>query len=82
MSRVKICVMLKEGVFDPQGEVIQRSLWSLSFKGVKRVRQGKVFEVILSTDDKSEAEREVHAMCQKLLVNPVIERFEYTIETP
>jgi phosphoribosylformylglycinamidine synthase len=71
---------LKEGVLDPQGGVIQRSLASLSFKGVAQVRQGKVFEILLETQDRREAERQVQEMCRQLLANPVIERYDFVIE--
>ncbi|MBI4209142.1 MAG: phosphoribosylformylglycinamidine synthase subunit PurS [Deltaproteobacteria bacterium] len=80
MTKAKIYVMLKEGVLDPQGGVIQRSLASLSFKGVAKVRQGKVFEILLETHDRREAERQVQEMCRQLLVNPVIERYDFVIE--
>lgn len=80
MTKAKIYVMLKEGVLDPQGKVIQRSLASLSFKGVQQVRQGKVFEIVLEVDDRRQAETQVQEMCRQLLVNPVIERYEFVIE--
>jgi phosphoribosylformylglycinamidine synthase len=40
------------------------------------LRQGKIFDVELATDDPREAERELTAMAKQLLANPVIETFE------
>ena len=48
--------------------------------GVTGVRQGKVIELDLASTDKSAAEAEVKAMCEKLLANTVIEN--YRIERP
>jgi phosphoribosylformylglycinamidine synthase PurS subunit len=71
-------VMLKDGVLDPQGEAVRHALGSLGFGGVQAVRQGKVIELDLAATDKTAAEAEVKAMCDKLLANTVIEK--YTVE--
>ncbi|GHC57386.1 phosphoribosylformylglycinamidine synthase subunit PurS [Neogemmobacter tilapiae] len=71
-------VMLKDGVLDPQGEAVRHALGSLGFGGVQAVRQGKVIELDLTATDKTAAEAEVKAMCDKLLANTVIEK--YTVE--
>lgn len=70
--------MLKDGVLDPQGEAVRHALGTLGFGGVKGVRQGKVIELELTATDKTAAEVEVKAMCEKLLANTVIEK--YTVE--
>lgn len=71
--KARIHVMLKTGVLDPQGEAIRHSLGTLGFAGVEGVRQGKVIELDLAdgTDEAS-----VQEMCEKLLANTVIERYE------
>ena len=71
--KARVHVMLKQGVLDPQGEVVKHALGSLGFDGVQGVRQGKVIELDLA-DGASEAD--VQQMCEKLLANTVIERFE------
>jgi phosphoribosylformylglycinamidine synthase PurS subunit len=76
--KAKVTVMLKQGVLDPQGEAVRHALGTLGFKGVEKVRQGKVIELDLATTDRAAAESEVKAMCEKLLANTVIE--SYAIE--
>lgn len=72
-------VTLKNGVLDPQGEAVRRSLGALGFDGVEAVRQGKVIELDLADDaDAETAEANVRKMCEKLLANTVIEN--YTVE--
>lgn len=65
--------MLKKGVLDPQGKAIGHALEGLGFEGIGEVRQGKVITMEVP-DDISEAA--LRSMCDKLLVNPVIEDYE------
>ena len=71
--KAKVHVMLKNGVLDPQGEAVKAALGSLGFGGVEGVRQGKIIELDLA---EGTSEDDVTAMCEKLLANTVIERFE------
>ncbi|MCL4674647.1 MAG: phosphoribosylformylglycinamidine synthase subunit PurS [Pararhodobacter sp.] len=74
--KARVHVMLKTGVLDPQGEAIRHALGSLGFDGVEAVRQGKVIELDLAETDRVGAEAAVRRMCEKLLANTVIERFD------
>jgi phosphoribosylformylglycinamidine synthase len=78
--RAKVHVRLKEGVLDPQGAAIGRALGQLGFEGVGEVRQGKLIELELAASDREAAAKEVEAMCEKLLANPVIETYTVAIE--
>lgn len=78
MKIVKIHVTLKEGVLDPQGKAVQGSLHSLGFPSVEDVRVGKYIELKLAEEEN--AEKKVEEMCNKLLANPVVENYSYTIE--
>ncbi len=73
--RVRVQVMLKEGVLDPQGEAVRHALGALGFEGVAGVRQGKLIEIDLAATDRAAAEVEVRAMCDRLLANTVIETY-------
>ena len=74
--KAKVKVTLKNGVLDPQGKAIEGALGSLGFAGVNGVRQGKYFEIDLAETDKTKAEAQVKAICEKLIANTVIENFE------
>ncbi len=78
MARVHIDVMLKDEILDPQGQAIERALPSLGFDGVRGVRVGK--HVVLDVDDRGDLEEQVADMADKLLANPVIERFTVRVE--
>ncbi|WP_238366111.1 phosphoribosylformylglycinamidine synthase subunit PurS [Mesobacterium pallidum] len=70
--KVRVQVMLKAGVLDPQGEAVRHALHALGFDGVEGVRQGKVIELDV-TEGTTEAQ--VTEMCEKLLANTVIESY-------
>ncbi len=78
MKKVKIHITLKEGVLDPQGKAVQTSLNTLGYDGVGEVRVGKYMELFI--EDSADVEKQVEEMCRKLLANPVIENYDYTIE--
>ena len=70
MSRVRVLVRPKEGILDPQGQAVERALPALGFGGVAHVHVGRLIE--LDVEDPSQ----LPAMCEKLLVNPLIEDYE------
>lgn len=74
--KARVTMMLKEGVLDVQGEAVRHALGALGFQGVSGVRQGKVIELDLSESDPARAQQHVDEMCQKLLVNMVIESYQ------
>jgi len=80
MFQARVNVTLKKSVLDPQGKTVLNALHSLGFGETKNVRVGKFFEIQLEGDNKAQLEEKIHAMCDKLLVNPVIEEYSYTVE--
>jgi phosphoribosylformylglycinamidine synthase len=76
--KVRVQVMLRPDVLDPQGKAIGNALAALGFGGIEEVRQGKLIELELTDDDPAHAREQAEAMCKQLLANPVIE--DYAIE--
>lgn len=77
---IKIFVSLKDGVLDPHGKAIERSLHSLGYDDVHDVRMGKYIELNLDAPSRAAAEVKIREMCDKLLANPVIEDYRYEIQ--
>ena len=75
----KVNIVLKPVVNDPQGITIQGGLKSLGFSNVTSVRAGKLLEISLDAPDRQSARAEVVSMCRKLLANPVIEDFKFSL---
>ena len=77
--KATVRVFLKHGVLDVQGKAVENALHGLGWGGASNVRVGRVIEFDLSAADKSTAESEVKAMCEKLLANPVIEGYRVEV---
>lgn len=77
--KANIYITLKNGVLDPQGKAINKSLGHLGFDKVEKVRQGKFIELDLNYDNKEQAEKDIEKMCEKLLANTVIENYRFEI---
>ena len=73
--KIRVQVMLKAGVLDPQGKAIGNALATLGFNGIGEVRQGKLIELEVAETDPARAREQAEAMCKELLANPVIEDF-------
>lgn len=76
---VQVDVSLREGVADPQGATIERSLPQLGFDGVREVRVGKSIRFHLESTDEPSARAEVEDLCARFLTNPVIESAEIAL---
>jgi phosphoribosylformylglycinamidine synthase PurS subunit len=77
--KVRVDVMLKEGVLDPQGKAISHALATLGFKGVQDVRQGKVIELDIAETSAEKAKETAKSMAEKLLANQVIEDYRVSV---
>ncbi|WP_026826888.1 MULTISPECIES: phosphoribosylformylglycinamidine synthase subunit PurS [Exiguobacterium] len=73
MKKVNVYVTLRESVLDPQGVAVKGGLEHLGFAGVESVRIGKIIELQVADDTTEDMVKE---MCEKLLVNTVIENYE------
>lgn len=78
--RVKIFISLKNGVLDPQGKAIERSLHTLGYTEARDVRMGKYLEFDVEAPSPAMAETRIREMCDKLLANPVIEDYRFEID--
>ncbi|MFS0577505.1 phosphoribosylformylglycinamidine synthase subunit PurS [Sporosarcina sp. 179-K 3D1 HS] len=78
MTKVNVYVTLRESVVDPQGIAAQEALHALGFDEVGKVRVGKLIELEVEGSSE-EIEARVTEMCEKLLVNKVIENYRFEI---
>jgi phosphoribosylformylglycinamidine synthase len=81
MIKAKIVVTLKKGVSDPQGLTVQNALKTMQYSGISDVRVGKYIEVLLNSKNDEDAKVEIRSICDKLLVNPIIEQYQYELES-
>ncbi len=74
--KFSVTVTLKKDVLDPQGKVVQNTLINMGFADLKNIRQGKFFEIEINDEDQNKAEKKIVQICEKLLVNLIIEDFK------
>jgi phosphoribosylformylglycinamidine synthase subunit PurS len=71
--RVQVAVRLKGGILDPQGKAVEQGLHGFGFS-VDHLRIGRLIEFEVPATNAEDAQAQAQAMCDKLLVNPVMEK--------
>ena len=74
--KFSVTVTLKKDVLDPQGKVVQNTLFNMGMNNLKNIRQGKHFEIEVNENDEEIAKKKIDEMCKKLLVNLIIEYYK------
>lgn len=72
----QINVMPRAEISDPQGQTVERTLPSIGFDGISRIRVGKRITLVVEAADEAAARRRVQEASEKILANPVIEDYE------
>jgi len=76
----RITVTLRKSILDPQGKAVHHALGSLGMSAVDDVRLGKYVEMKVNGATPEDAERLTREACSRLLANPVMEDFSFTLE--
>ena len=76
--KFSVTVTLKKDVLDPQGKVVQQTLQNMGMDTLKNLRQGKLFEIEINENNELKAKNKINDMCEKLLVNLIIEDLNIT----
>lgn len=74
-----ITVMPHKELLDPQGKTVANNITNIGIVGVEDVRIGKHIRVVIEAADEAAARVQVEAACKKLLVNAIMEGFEYQL---
>ena len=74
--RVRINIVLKPSVLDPQGQAVATSLLGQGFDNIKNVRQGKILDIEFNSNEVDI--NMINEMCESFLTNPLVE--DYAIE--
>jgi phosphoribosylformylglycinamidine synthase len=80
MFKAKVLIKRRPSILDPQGKAVEKGAEHLGLTNIKDTRIGKYIEFVVDTDDKKSAEKEVNEYCKKLLANPIMEDYEFTLE--
>ena len=74
--KIRISIVLKPSILDPQGQAVTTSLVGQGFKNIKNVRQGKILDIEFNS--KEVDFNKINEMCEGFLTNPLVE--DYAIE--
>ena len=78
--QIRINIALKKAVLDIQGKAIEASLnKNLGYSQISNVRQGKFVDIEINETDQKKIQTIVDDICDKLLVNKIIEDYSYQI---
>ena len=76
--RATVLIRPKAGILDPQGEAVESSLQHLGFS-VSDARVGRLVDLDVDANDRTEAQAQLERMCEQLLANPLIESYEIAL---
>ena len=72
---VRITVGLKEGMLDPEATTIQNAIKNLGYP-TDSLKTARLFTMRLEAKDAAAARAMAEKMCERLLANPIIHRYE------
>ncbi len=80
MYKAKIIIKRRKSILDPEGKAVEKGAIHLGFNNIGEIRFNKLIELSINTSDRSQAEKEIDTFCSKLLANPIMEDYEFTLE--
>ena len=80
MFKAKVLIKRRPTILDPQGKAVEIGAKHLGLNNIKNTRINKYIEFEVDTMDNQTAENEVNDYCIKLLANPIMEDYEFTLE--
>jgi phosphoribosylformylglycinamidine synthase len=80
LFKAKVLIKRRPTILDPQGKAVEIGAKHLGLNNIKNTRINKYIEFEVDTMDKQTAENEVNDYCIKLLANPIMEDYEFTLE--
>ncbi len=77
--RAEINVMPLKALLDPQGKAVSASMKNLHLPEIQNVRIGKHISLEVDADSKELANEKVEEACKKLLVNQIMEQYDFEL---
>jgi phosphoribosylformylglycinamidine synthase subunit PurS len=81
MYKAIITVTLRPSILDPEGKAIEHAMHALGLHGASQVRVGKHIALHVDAPDETAARLVVDEACKKLLSNPVMEDYLFSLES-
>jgi phosphoribosylformylglycinamidine synthase len=75
----EINVMPLKALLDPQGKAVTSVMHNSGFADMNHVRIGKHITLEIEAATKEQAESRIDEVCRKVLHNPIMEGYEFTV---
>ena len=75
----EIDVMPLKALLDPQGKAVGHGLKNMGLSEIENVRIGKHITLEVTASDKEAAQQQVDTACKKLLSNPIMESYHFSL---
>ncbi len=79
--KAEIDVMPLQEILDPQGKAVLLGLHNLGIATAAEVRIGRHITLSLEAESADEARRLVDDACRRLLHNPIMEAYTFTVKS-
>ena len=76
---VIINIFPKKEVLSPEAEAVKKSLSNLGFDNIEKLSLGKQITITINEKSEKNVRKLTSEMCEKLLVNSIIEDYKITI---
>lgn len=78
--RAEIDIMPHKALLDPQGKAVSNSMKNVGLAEIANVRIGKHISLEVDADTEESAKSKVDEACNKLLVNKIVETYEFSLQ--
>jgi phosphoribosylformylglycinamidine synthase len=76
--KAEIKILQHTGLLDPRSNTVEATLRGLEYDMLDHIRIGKYMVIEVNCKNKTLAEESIRDMCEKLLVNSLMERYTIT----
>lgn len=77
--RAEINIMPLKALLDPQGKTVSANMKNVGLPEIDEVRIGKHIHLEVEADNEGSAKEKVDTACKKVLVNQIMENYEFKI---
>ncbi len=77
--RAEINIMPLKALLDPQGKTVSANMKNVGLPEIDEVRIGKHIHLEVEADNEGSAKEKVDTACKKVLVNQIMESYEFKI---
>ena len=77
--KAEIDIMPLKALLDPQGKAVTNILSNIGLKEISNVRIGKHITLEIEAENLESAKEKAEEACSKVLTNPIMEQYHYTV---